>query len=75
MSTSMGLRDIRKWAQEEMAAAVVAKAKEILDPDSAERLDFDERVQVEKQRDRVLRFLNQKVGGDEQEQGADHGRG
>lgn len=57
--SEMPFRDIRKWAQEEMAAAVRDRAAEILSPDSADTLDFDERLQIEKQRDRVLKFLRQ----------------
>jgi hypothetical protein len=54
--SEMGARDLRIWAQEEMADAVRDRARVLLeDHDST----FDERAAVTKQRDRVLRFLGQ----------------
>jgi hypothetical protein len=54
--SEMGRRDTRLWAQEEMADAVRHRAGELLDdPDAT----FDERAEVRRQCDRVLRFLRQ----------------
>jgi hypothetical protein len=47
--------DLTKWAKEEMADAVRSCVREIAERDP--EITFDEAQALEKQRDRVLRFL------------------
>jgi hypothetical protein len=56
MCDDMPANDLRIWAQEEMAEAVIQHSAELLG-----KIDttFDERAAIKKQRDRVIKFLNQ----------------
>lgn len=63
--SAMPFSDITKWARQELADTIVAHVKKLTSFENADTLDFDERSRLEKECDRVLKFLGMTGRADE----------